>query len=79
MDGAAFTPGPNLLPQEGASATETPSTSAAETLQVPTNEAKIAYWQSFWISSCPMMLFVVFSISAPELRFYTALFGLGSN
>ncbi len=46
MDAAAFTPGPNLLPQEGASATETPSTSAAETLQVPTNEAKIAYYES---------------------------------
>jgi hypothetical protein len=46
MDGAAFTPSPNLLPQEGASATETPVTPAAQTLQVPTNEDKIAYYES---------------------------------
>jgi hypothetical protein len=46
MDEAAFTAGPNLLLQEGASSMETPTTSAAETLQVPTNEEKIAYYES---------------------------------
>ena len=51
MDGAAFTPGPNLHPQEAASATETPSTSAAQTLQVPTNEDKIAYYESLHLPS----------------------------